>query len=300
MQPARVDDRRRSARRHPRRRLRSLELGATDQEYDAIHTLPDPGAVDLVPGVGYWLWYENSFSVTMQGLVRDRTEPYRMSLIGEEPGLGRPNFLGHPYDFDVAWPEVVVYYGGSEYDLAGAESAGILRNIMWKPYTATGYTEWDGTASRRGHLLKLRRLLGQGVAGLRARDSGHAVDGGGIRRPHPRGVRHRVGRSVLSAELGGVTATATIGQLPDAVRRLGSARCGAHAVGRGAPVLRGHARTPTGGSSAATTSATTRSARRTDSWRFEVQSNLGGSVVLRWDGPRSVLKQSVVVDLETG
>jgi hypothetical protein len=39
---------------------------------------------------------------------------------------------------------------------------------------------------------------------------------------------------------------------------------------------------------------------RSDEWRFEVRSNRDGWVTLRWDGPRAVLEQSVVVDLKTG
>ncbi len=272
---------------------------AAAQQYDAIHTLADPGSVELVPGVGYWLWYENSFSVTMQGLVRDRTEPYRMALVGETPGLGRENFLGHPYDFDVAWPDVVVYHGGSEYDLAGAESAGILRNIMWKPYTATGYTEWDGTAdpaegtfhSYDGYWVKAWQDCELGIP---VTPSTAAVSDG------PDGGSPAPGWTVrLSASFDSVTATARIGQLPDA----------SHGWDRRDAELMRSAEThqfyvvvphPDWGETAGDYVRDYHNPRRTDSWQFEVQSNLGGSVVLRWDGPGLVLNQSVVVDLETG
>lgn len=40
--------------------------------------------------------------------------------------------------------------------------------------------------------------------------------------------------------------------------------------------------------------------RRSDVWRFQVKSNVEGSVVLQWRGPEMVIQQSVVVDLKTG
>jgi len=272
---------------------------ATNQQYDAIHTSPDPASVEMVPGTGYWLWYENAFSVTMQGLVQDRTEPYRMSLIGQEPGLGRENFIGHPYDFDVAWPDVVVYYGGSVYDLAGAEGAGILRNLMWKPYTVTGYTEWDGTASPAEGTFKTYdgywvKAWKDCELGIPVTPSVEAVADG------PRGGSRAPGWSVrLTATLDGVVADATIGQLPDADRGWDArdAELWQSVEAHQFYVVLPH---PDWGDFAGNYVRDYRNRRRSDTWRFEVQSNLGGPVVLRWDGPRSILEQSIIVDLETG
>ena len=271
---------------------------ATGQAYDPIHTYPDPATEEMVPGVGYWLWYENPFTVTMQGLVRDRTEPYRVSLIGEEPGLGRENFVSHPYDFDVAWPDVVVYWGGSEYDLAGAESAGILRNIMWKPYTVTGYTEWDGTATPAegtfntydGYWVKAWKDCELGIPVTTS--TAPVFDG-------PDGPVGAGWTIRLSATLDGVTAGASIGQLPDAEpgwdRR--DAELMPSAEAHQFYVVMPH---PEWGENSGDFVRDYRDRRSPGEWRFEVQSNVGGRVVLRCDGRSSIVGKSVIVDLETG
>lgn len=272
---------------------------ADSEQYHAIHDDPDPASVEMQPGVGYWVWYENPFSVTMQGLPRDRTEPYRMSLVGESPGLGRPNFIGHPYDFDVAWPEVVIYAGGSEYDLAGAESAGILRNIMWKPYTVTGYTEWDGTAAPAEGTFNT--FDGFWVKAWQDCELGIPVT------TSTAPVSDALGRSAgapgwtiqLGATMDGVTAKARIGQLPDA--DFGWDRRDAELM-PSAETHQFYVVIPHDdwGAKSAAYVRDYHPRRRSDEWRFEVRDNLGRTVVLHWTGPAHLLRRSVLFDLETG
>lgn len=271
------------------------------QAYDAIYTHPAPASEEMKPGVGYWAWYENAFTVTMQGLVRDRTEPYRMALTGESPGLGRPNLLGHTFDFDVAWPEVVVYSGGSEYDLDGAVSAGIIRNIMWKPYTATGYTESDGTASPAEGTFNA--FDGYWVKALADCEIGIPVSPSTAAGSEGRGDAGLGGRGwtvALSATLQGVTASARIGQLAEAesARDLRDVELMPSVEAHQFYVVMPH---PDWGVYAGDYVRDYHALQRGgDTWRFEVTSNVGGSVVLRWDGPRYALRTSVITDLETG
>ncbi|MEE4271899.1 MAG: S8 family serine peptidase [Thermoanaerobaculales bacterium] len=273
---------------------------ADAEAYDAIHSLSDPGSLELEPGVGYWVWYENPFSVTMQGLVHDRTEEHRISLVGESPGMGRPSLLGHPFDFDVAWPEVKVFHQGSEYDLAGAVGAGIIRNIMWKPYTPTGYTESDGTASPAegtfnafdGYWVK---VLADCELGIPVAPSTAAAGEG-------RGDGSFIGRGWtvhLNATLEGVTAWARIGQLSESVagRDVRDVELMPSAEAHQFYVTLPH---PDWGEFAGAYVRDYHAPARGDAWVFEVSSNLGGSVLLRWDGPRHVVKRSVIIDLDSG
>jgi Subtilase family len=274
---------------------------AATETYAAIHSLPSPATFEMEPGVGYWLWYESNASVSMQGLVRDRTEPYRIELVGEDGGLGRDNLLGFTFDVDVAWPDVRVYYQGNDLSLAEAYTfdGGVLRNFMWKPYTATGYDEWNGTAAPPegtfngfdGFWVKAWKDCELGIPVSSPVVT--AIDG-------PVFSERSSGWTVrLDATIADVTASARIGQLSSATLRwdafdaelMPSAEAHQFYVvvphddwnEYAGPYVRDY-----------------HGERRTDAWEFEVRSNVGGTVLLRWDGPSKILEQSVVIDLETG
>jgi hypothetical protein len=253
----------------------------------------------LTPGVGYWLLYEADASIDIQGLVADRSEAYPVAVVGETSALGRPNFLGHPFAFDVPWPDVTVFSGGIERTLQQAFDDGIFRNYAWKPYTATGYDQHDG-------------LIGEGTlssfdgfwvkawqdAELRIPTS-LAVESAG------RGGTDRLsilpaGWSIrLEAVSGGTTTTARIGQFADSVD--GWDAHDAELMPSFEPhqfyLVLPH---PEWGEYAGDYVRDIHGFARTDAWRFEVRSNIGGDVTLRWDGPLPVLRQSFVIDLATG
>jgi hypothetical protein len=252
----------------------------------------------MVPGVGYWLLYEGDATADIQGLPADRSEAYPLAVVGETSPLGRPNFLGHPFAFDTAWPDVTVVSGGSEYTLQQAFDAGIFRNYLWKPYTSTGYGQSDG-------------LIGEGAlssfdgfwvkawqdAELRIPTSLAVTESGGRGPTAPPAV---LGWTVrLEAESAGVTARARLGQLPDS-----SPGWDAHDAEL-MPSFEAHQfyvvmPHPEWGELAGDYVRDHHPPRRTDSWRFQVRSNQGGKVILRWSGPKDVLRQSWLVDLETG
>ena len=257
------------------------QLGATDQ---------------MKPGVGYWLLYEGNATVDIQGLMQDRSEAYAIPLVGELSTFGRLNLIGHPFDAEVNWPDVTVVYGGSEHTLQEAFDDHVFRNYMWTPYTNTGYVNHDG-------------LLGEGI--LRSFDgfwvkpwqdcelripislSAAAAEASRVSR-NPSGWTVRLDATAL-----GVTTNARIGQLPDSLDQWDAHEAElirsneAHQF----YVVMPH---PDWGEFSGDYVRDYHPPRRTDVWRFDVRSNLGGEVVLRWDGPKSVLEQSVVVDLETG
>lgn len=249
------------------------------------------------PGVGYWLLYEGDATVDIQGLVTDRSEAYPLAVVGAASALGRPNFLGHPFAFDVAWPEATVFYDDAAHSLQQAFDDGVLRNFLWKPYTATGYDQWDG-------------LLGEGTlsgfdgfwvkawqnAELRLPTS-LAAEGpvdGRTRFAVPAGWSVR-----LEATSHDATAVARLGQLTDS-----EAGWDAHDAEL-MPSFEAHQfyvvmPHPEWGALAGDYVRDYHPRRRTDSWSFEVRSNRDGKVVLRWEGPKPLLEQSAVVDLETG
>ena len=98
---------------------------------------------------------------------------------------------------------------------------------------------------------------------------------------------------------GFTVADATIGQLPDATRGWDArdAELWSSVEAHQFYVVMPH---PDWGEFAGDYVRDYRNRRRSDTWAFQVQSNVGGSVVLRWDGPRKILEQSIIVDLETG
>jgi hypothetical protein len=248
------------------------------------------------PGVGYWLLYEGDATADIQGLVQDRSEAYPITVRGETTTFGYASLVGNPFAFDVAWPDVTVYYANSEHTLQEAFDDHVFRNFLWKPYTATGYDQHDG-------------LLGEGVLSsfdgfwvkawenteLRIPTSLAAASGDG-----PGRGGQPVGWSVrLEATAGGATASARLGQLPDS-----SAGWDAHDAEL-MPSFEPHQLNvvmphPEWGEFAGDYVRDYHRTSRADRWRFQVRDNLGGKVVLRWDGPAQVLEQSWVVDLETG
>jgi len=248
------------------------------------------------PGVGYWLLYEGDATVDIQGLVQDRSESYPFTLFGETSTYGRASFLGHAFEFDVAWPDVTVIYAGGEHSLADAINDGVMRNFMWKPYTATGYVEHDG-------------LLGEGTLNGFNGFWVKAFQDTELRVPtslaaETTGDSGRIGQTVgwsvrLQATALGVTAHARIGQLPDSLETwdLHDAEHMPSFEEHQLSVVMPH---PEWGEFAGDYVRDYHPWSRTDAWRFEVRSNLEAKVVLRWDGPMSVMEQSVIVDLETG
>jgi hypothetical protein len=250
----------------------------------------------MVPGRGYWLLYEGNATVDIQGLVQDRSEAFPIPLRGEDTTYAFGNFIGHPFETDVDWPDVRVAYAGSEHSLVDAINDGVLRNFMWKPFTPTGYVENDG-------------LLGEGTL--------TSFDGFWVRAFHDAELRipttlaaestdgmRPMGRAMgwtvrLDATIFGMTATARLGQLESSLRGwdLHDAEYLGSFEDHQFSVVMPH---PEWGSYAGNYVRDYRSPRRSDYWSFEVRSNLGGKVLLQWTGPRSVLEQAVVVDLETG
>ncbi len=251
----------------------------------------------MKPGVGYWLLYAGDATVNIQGLVQDRSEAYPFQLSGEASEFGWANFLGHPFPFDVDWPDVNVFYGGSEHSLADAINDGVMRNFLWKPYTATGYVENDG-------------LLGEGTLGSFDGFWVKAFEDAELRMPasssaaadrSPSGNRAgSVGWSVrLEATMSGVAATARLGHLPDS-RSDWDWHDAEHMPSFEAHQLAVVMPHPDWSERDGNYVRDYRPNRPADVWKFEVRSNQGGVVVLRWDGPETVLKRSVVVDRETG
>jgi hypothetical protein len=252
----------------------------------------------MTPGVGYWLLYEDTATADIQGLPADRSEAYPLTVVGETSALGRPNFLGHPFDFDVDWPDVTVVSGGSEYTLQQAFDAGIFRNYLWKPYTSTGYGQYDGLlgegtlSSFDGFWVKAWQnaelRVPTSLAVTEAREEGTVESG------------RTVGWSVrLEAESDGVTAQARIGQLADS-----GAGWDAHDAEL-MPSFEAHQfyvvmPHPEWGELAGDYVRDYHAQRPRDIWSFQVRSNRAGVVVLRWHGPKEVLARSKVVDLETG
>ncbi len=253
----------------------------------------------MAPGVGYWLLYEGDATVDIQGLVTDRSEAFPLGLVGEASALGRPNFVGHVFAFDVPWPDATVVYAGAEHSLQQAFDDGVFRNFLWKPYTATGYDQHDG-------------LLGEGMlqsfdgfwvkvwqdAELRIPTSLAAEAVTSARTPRRFAVQ--AGWWVrLEAEAGGVTARARLGQLHDSVEAWDAhdAEMMPSFEAHQFYVVLPH---PEWGGLAGDYVRDFHPIRRTDAWWFEVRSNLGGKVTLRWDGAAAVLRQSFLVDPETG
>ncbi len=250
----------------------------------------------MVPGRGYWLLYEGAATVDIQGLVQDRSEAFPMPLRGENTTYAFGNFLGHPFEFDVDWPNATVVYAGSEHSLVDAINDGVLRNFMWKPYTTGGYiendsllgegtlTNFDGFWVRAFQNAELRVPATPAAGSIAGRTSMGGVVGWTVR---------------LDATLDGVITTARLGQLDDSVSGwdLHDAEYLGSFEDHQFSVVMPH---PEWGEFAGNYVRDYRESRRNDAWRFEVRSNLGGSVVLRWTGPKSILEQSFVVDLETG
>ncbi len=217
-------------------------------------------------------------------------------MYGETSTLGRANFIGHPFEFDVDWPDVMVIYAGGEHSLADAISDGVMRNFMWKPYTATGYVESDGT-------------LGEGTLGSFDGFWVKAFEDTELRIPTSLAAASadrsgRVGQTVgwsvrIQATALGVTAHARIGQLPDSHETwdLHDAEHMPSFEAHQLAVVMPHS---DWGEYSGDYVRDYHPRGRTDAWRFDVRSNLGGKVVLRWDGPKAVMEQSVIVDLETG
>jgi hypothetical protein len=251
----------------------------------------------MVPGEGYWLLYEGDATADIQGLPADRSEAYPLPVRGESLPLGWANFLGHPFEFDVRWPDVRVFYAGAEHSLAEAVDDGVIRNFMWGPYTATGYTVSDGLlgegtlSSFRGFWVKAWQDAELRIPTSLAATEGRTV---GNRVPTVLGWTVR-----LEAESAGVTARARIGQLPDS--SLGWDAHDAELMPSFEPhqfyVVMPH---PEWGELAGDYVRDHHPPQRTDSWRFQVRSNQGGKVILRWSGPKDVLRQSWLVDVETG
>ncbi|MEX1312149.1 MAG: S8 family serine peptidase [Candidatus Sulfomarinibacteraceae bacterium] len=250
----------------------------------------------MVPGRGYWLLYEGDATVDIQGLVQDRSEAFPMPLRGENTTYAFGNFLGHPFETDVDWPDATVVHGGTEYTLTDAITNGVLRNFMWKPYTTGGYIENDA-------------LLGEGTWSSFDGFWVRAFEDAELRIPTASAAEAtetngRMGRAMgwtvrLDATMSGITATARLGQLVDSAPGWDlhdAEHQGSFEDHRFAVVLP-H---PEWGEYAADYVRDYRAPKRSDSWSFEVTSNVGGSVVLRWAGPRRVLEQSVVVDVATG
>jgi hypothetical protein len=250
----------------------------------------------MVPGKGYWLLYEGDATVDVQGLVQDRSESFPIELRGENTTYAFGNFLGHPFEFDIDWPSVTVVYAGSEHTLADAISDGVLRNFMWKPYTTTGYVENDA-------------LLGEGTfnsfdgfwvrafedAELRIPTSlaAESTDGGVS-------TDRTVGWTVrLDATMSGLTASARIGQLRDSEQGwdLHDAEYQGSFEDHQLAVVLPH---PEWGEYQGDYVRDYRRSWRNQTWRFEVRSNRSGNATLRWNGPKQVLRNSVVVDLDTG
>jgi len=248
----------------------------------------------MVPGVGYWLLYEGDATVDIQGLVQDRSEAYPVQLKGEASSLGWANFVGHPFETGIDWPDVRVFYAGSEHSLADAIADGVMRNFMWGPYTATGYVESDG-------------LLGEGSIASFDGFWVKAFEDTELRIPitmaasrRPTSSRKLSGWTVhLDATQLGVTARARLGQQPDSKSGwdLHDAEHMPSFEAHQLAVVMPH---PEWGMGSENYVRDYHGHRRTDVWRFEVKSNIGGTVDLRWSGPDNVMNQSVVVDLETG
>ncbi|MCU0303760.1 MAG: S8 family serine peptidase [Thermoanaerobaculales bacterium] len=250
----------------------------------------------MVPGEGYWLLYEGNATADIQGLVADRSEAYPLPLRGESLALGWANFLGHPFELGVDWPDVTVLYDGAEHSLADAVSDGKIRNFMWGPYTATGYVENDG-------------LLGEGTLAPFAGFWVKAFEDVELRVPTSLAVDASEGQTEPGQAIGwtvrleatslGKTATARLGQLPD-----GEPGWDVHDAEH-MPSFEPHQLAvvmphPEWGELAGSYVRDYHGKGRVQSWRFEVRSNLGGKVELGCGGPRSVLGRSVLTDLSTG
>ncbi len=253
-------------------------------------------ADQMVPGVGYWLLYEGNATVGIQGLVQDRSEPYFINLVGEVSALGRPNFVGHGFSFDVPWPDVNVFYGGAEHNLQEAFDDGVLRNFLWKPYTPTGYAQFDGLlgegtlSSFDGFWIKAWQDAELRIPTSLAAESAEREST----------VGGNVGWSVrLEASSNQTTASARIGQLADSHEGwdVHDAELMPSFETHQFYVVLPH---PEWGEYAGDYVRDYHGHVRTDEWRFEVTSNEEASVELRCDGPRAVLEQSFVIDIETG
>jgi hypothetical protein len=250
----------------------------------------------MVPGVGYWLYYEDDATVDIQGLVQDRSEAFSFMLSGEASTFGRANLLGHPFEFDVDWPDATVVYDGSEHSLADAIADGAMRNLMWTPYTAAGYVEHDATlgegtfTSFDGYFVKAFQDVELRVPTSLAAAPTDGTGWGG----QPAGWTVR-----LQATMHGVTANARLGQLPDSEQGwdLHDAEHMPSFEDFQLAVVMPH---PEWGEYAGDYVRDYRNQQWSDSWTFEVRSNLGGTMELRLQGPRRVMRASVLVDLETG
>ena len=250
----------------------------------------------LKPGVGFWLVYDDDATVDIQGLVQDRSEAYPFQLHGEDSEFGWANFLGHPFTTDVDWPDVKVFYAGAEHSLADAIADGVMRNFLWKPYTATGYVENDG-------------LLGEGTLNTFDGFWVKAFQDAELRIPtslaaehadHPGRDATAAGWSVdLQASARGVSAKARIGHLPDS-RRGWDLHDAEHMPSFEAHQLAVVMPHPDWDTRAGNYVRDFQSPRPSSAWKFEVRSNQGGLVELRWKGPRSILERSMVIDRQTG
>jgi hypothetical protein len=250
----------------------------------------------MFPGEGYWLLYEGNATADIQGLVADRSEAYPLPLRGESLALGWANFLGHPFEHAVDWPDVTVLYDDAEHSLADAVSDGKIRNFMWGPYTATGYVENDG-------------LLGEGTLTPFAGFWVKAFEDVELRVPTSLAVEAPEGPAVPAEAIGwtirleatshGVTATARLGQLPEAEQGwdVHDAEHMPSFEAHQLAVVMPHA---DWGEVAGDFVRDYHGKGRIQSWLFEVRSNLGGKFELGCGGPRSVLGRSVLTDLATG
>jgi len=251
----------------------------------------------LDPGTGYWILADSGATLDMGGLVPDTSESYPVPVFGEA-WPGRPNLISHPFSHNVAWQDVKVFYGGSEHSLAEAESDGKLRGIMWKPYTGSGYTvndpalnegdleAWDGFWVKALDDVELRIPATESFNPSELHGGGTTLPGGGW-------------YADLSVRAFGLEAHGRLGQLADSVDGYDS-----HDVELFPPfgdtmltVVFPH---PDWGQHAEDYVRDFRRRKRLDEWRFEVRSNRSGKFVLRWQAPATVLRRSVLIDVDSG
>ncbi len=271
--------------------------------------LTDPLAI----GIGYWIFTRvPATTVEMEGGANPETD---VALLGDPTGL--PNQMGHPFDFDVCWADVLVDDGVSLLSLADVDPGGIcqtdpadaaclMSRVMHK-WNGNAYLPFDGqTPGAEGTLQPWDsfwvKVSGSGLE-LRVPKIGGPCSGSApIVLPGHGPEQGWWVRLTASAD-GMVDPGNVLGQLPDSATGYD-----AHDLIELPPIGERYLTVvfPHGDWGARSGDYSTdfhalgRGSHR-DSWPLEVWASAGvEQVTLTWEGPEELLERSFLVDEVSG
>ncbi len=287
----------------------------------------------LAVGEGYWIKSNIAAqSVSLASATNVLTDIPLTGVVAARPAgcadsAGQCNKVGHPHNFDVCWADVLVDDGGVLKNLATVDPSGSCQTngvgcIMSRSahkWTGSGYAPFDGTTpGMEGTLvpwdgfwvsankadIELRVPATPGGPGLPCGAPARIARGGvgdpaiyGTGRPStPWFIR----LSVRSGDL--EDSTNVFGQLPSSRYRYDS-----HDLRELDPfgdeyltVVFPHPEWGKHAGNYASDYHRVQKKRISGKWHFEIRSSANGRATLRWEGPKSLLRRSILIDNDRG